>query len=118
MSKEGKEFPWGLVIILGIIATIICLAFGVVIYDAITSETIIVEGEIVSAEYIKDDGFPLDVLRVTFDNNKTYDLVMSTDEYDFTVSSRLILKLNGHRSSNRWNVLRIIKVPDDVSEVE
>ena len=122
MSKEQKEeekyFPWGLVIIFGVIITVASLAIGAMVYYAWTSETIVVEGTIVSAEYIINDDFGMnyDFLRVTFDNNETYDLVMSEDEYDFTVSSRLILKLDGHRSSNRWSVLKVVKVPDDVSE--
>lgn len=114
-NKEETSFPWGLVIFLGIIFAVIALVFVVIIYEAVTSETIVVEGTIVSAEYIENDGFMYDVLRVTFDNNETYDLVMDKD-YDFTVSSRLILKLEGHSSSNRWVIQRIVKVPDAVVE--
>lgn len=113
MSKEKKEYDWGIITVIILVASVACLIAGVFIHSALTTETIVVEGTIISAEYIgeEDSGFfKYDIIRVVFDNNETYDLVLGEGDHDFTVHSKLILKLKGY-GDDKWVVNKMIKVP-------
>ena len=114
-EKKESGMPIGFTIIFVLVISLFIACSSLATYDYITDENIVVEGKIISTEYLEtiDAGIfgSRDVLRVTFDNNESYDLVLGDRDYDFTVNSKLILKLNNY-DDDRWSVTKIIKVPD------
>jgi len=110
----------GFIILIAFLIGIV-IFFGISLYDVFkyeeSAEIIIVEGEITDYE-IYEDYFVLE-----FDNETKYKINYGTgwdaNIYDFTVNSKLILKLRKHNydgmffdPGKRWNIDSIIKVPE------
>lgn len=103
---------------------ILLLFFFVIVvpllYLSITNElgreTKIVEGVVIDYEVVYENNFlggEKPFLILTFDNNETYKFSFPDryDEYDFTVSSKLILHITKGGQAIAWNINQIIKVP-------
>ena len=85
-----------------------------IIQNAVNTEIVIIEGEVIDISPFANDDGSIDYLYVTFDNGKSYKIRCVTD-VDFTVNSKLIVQLRQSKSFLRnddfWYIDQIIKSP-------
>jgi len=104
-------------IVLFVAVTTIVLIFGTTYYflvdPMIPDEYLTIEGKIVNTETVlKDKGY-IDHLILTFDTGKIIKVKRSFTTNDLTVNSRLILELGKEYEEDVWDIISIIKVPDN-----
>ena len=108
-SNAGIVF---IVIVVIIVAAVIFLLAS----SELRKETIVVEGVIVDIELYTPNLISFTdktYLNVTFEDGEMYSIYLSDDYYDFAVNSKIILKLQGYRDTNRWSIVKFIKVPGE-----
>ena len=116
MNKEENEgWPIGPIVVVAVIVVIMCFISYLMVDNAINTETVIVEGKIVDTEfYVEKIGGMMtrNILKITMDDGTVYDVLILEDSYDFTVNSKLIMKLSKGGQSDVWTIHKLIKVPD------
>jgi hypothetical protein len=109
--------PFGIFLI--VLCSALLILVSIVIVNELGRETKYIEGVVIDYEIVKEPNFlggTNDFLVLTFDNNETYKFHMDEDMYDFTVNSKLILRISKGGLSKSWGIIKMIRVPD--TEVE
>jgi len=116
MSEEKEnDIPIGFIIFSISILVLGILCISLIAYSEATREQETVEGKIIDTEFSSETTFGLtkDILEITMEDGSTYKIMVTDDFYDFTVNSRLILKLSRYTGAEYWCLDKVIKVPDN-----
>lgn len=101
------------IIIIAIVA--IALVYTSLYISSLDDEEVVVEGKIVSVEYIGKTVGPYegDVLNITFDGGESYIIRNVLEKSrDFTVNSKFIVRLYRDGPASHWTIKSMYRVPD------
>jgi len=105
-----KYYFW--IFIPSIILSLILVGAYFTYIGIMDDEEIVVEGKIISVEYLGKSNYYLngETFNITFDTGKSY-IVECAEDIDFTVNSKMIIKLWRDDASCNWEIRRMYKVP-------
>ena len=114
MNKK-IDVEWRPIILVSFITILGLSIAGIIISNEMHRETKFIEGEVIDYKIISENNYlggKTNYLILTFDNNESYKFSIREEFYDFTVNSRLILKITKGGQEIAWSIEQIIKVPE------